>query len=298
MYYKQSRGSTASPSEFPSTESKRDLPQTVGNDAYTLNLSYRSIHDPQYEISLPITVQNQVDTIQTAITASNITKPRYCILPADTPLPPESCQSEPSLLVCWCAVALLPKMWPLGWRSLPVELRLEVLEYVVDAILPGEGHESLAILSEYATVSHEWRSFLRKAHLRRLVISDNDLDFFQRMIARRRSQKPAYSMLTEHIWLRISLLPYRHSESSICRQGCKEPQPEEEAKANDIHFTQSMYVLFQATVALKMPKLKVIEFLKLRTKAWLCLPLRQHPRTVGTRLPHYRTEQLEVDIRQ
>lgn len=50
-----------------------------------------------------------------------------------------------------------------------MELRLEILEHVVNVILPGEGHESLAMLSAYATVSHDWRSFFEKHTFRALL---------------------------------------------------------------------------------------------------------------------------------
>lgn len=148
-------------------------------------------------------------------------------------------------------------MSPVGWKHLPLELRFMILKEVLGEVgkatssSPGSGRKTLAL---YATVSTDWQLFFEKINFRRLVLSSEDLVNFHEMIIRRQSKEPAWTMRIEHIWLRLSLLPYPHHEGNQDCQDCREPESETEIKQNDTIFTNAIRHLLQALALLSADK--------------------------------------------
>ncbi|OIW22768.1 hypothetical protein CONLIGDRAFT_687186 [Coniochaeta ligniaria NRRL 30616] len=145
-------------------------------------------------------------------------------------------------------------MPPLHWTNLPVELRLLILEDVLEATSTSQENKSLA---RYAQVSHEWQRFFEQSTFRRLVLSADDLYYFQKIVLRRYQPyqlagqlESAYRLPIEHIWLRLSLFEYGQAGG---HWDCLVPETDVEVAGNDILFTEAIWKLFTVLASLGPP---------------------------------------------
>jgi hypothetical protein len=101
-------------------------------------------------------------------------------------------------------------------------------------------------------VSHEWRVFVERSTFRRLVLSSGDLDAFDALIARRRTNVNLQVPIG-HIWLRLVLPEYNCPD-------CQRPENSLEAATNEKMFTEAMWKLLQALALLGPGRGLTLEF--------------------------------------
>ena len=118
---------------------------------------------------------------------------------------------------------------------LPAEIRLMILEELQTQVEPQ---------APYAQVFHEWHVFVERSTFHRLVLSSGDLDAFNALIARRRTDVHL-QVPVGHIWFRLVLPEYNCPD-------CQRPENSLEAATNDKLSTEAMRKLLQ-TLALFGP---------------------------------------------
>ncbi|KAF3808994.1 hypothetical protein GCG54_00011186, partial [Colletotrichum gloeosporioides] len=121
-----------------------------------------------------------------------------------------------------------------AWPSLPFEIRQAILELVISHQKPkrdlGEQPDGRGT-AIFATVSTEWQSFFEAKHFGMLLLTQQCLSDFKKIIQGRRRK------LVNHVWLRIELNPYD------CRSCWLMEDPLDEI-SNRAIFTDALKVLF------------------------------------------------------
>jgi hypothetical protein len=146
-------------------------------------------------------------------------------------LPPEEVMSPEAMSMSAdrASAQVIPT---LQWTKFPAEIRLMILEEVQNQEQP---------LATFVQVSHEWRVFFERWTFGRLVLSQEDIDEFKRIVARRSIDH--LHVPVAHIWLRLVLPEYNCPD-------CEEPESESEIVTNNVMFTGAMWKLFEALALL------------------------------------------------
>lgn len=93
-----------------------------------------------------------------------------------------------------------------------------ILEDVISCSLTTDAYGKPG-LAPLASVCQEWRAFFEHHIFRRLVLDNDDIEFFSKALASPNDIRIRY---IKHIWLRVTLSPYecpdcRKSESWLTR---------------------------------------------------------------------------------
>ncbi len=119
---------------------------------------------------------------------------------------------------------------PFYWISLPVEIRLMILEAITQQKHPG--------WASFASVCREWQLFIEKRNFHQLKLQVPCLDDFERLIVRQRE-------LVHHIWFDIELPGY------TCRC-CKRDESMSCTLRNDSIVSKGIWKLFSILSAWKL----------------------------------------------
>lgn len=90
------------------------------------------------------------------------------------------------------------------WSSLPLELRLQIFEYVA-----GQQEHRAMGFSRYTYVSSEWQDYFEKFTFRRLLIDNSQLVRFSKMTTGEKAWRLSY---IRYLCLRIKLQDYDGTE--------------------------------------------------------------------------------------
>lgn len=133
----------------------------------------------------------------------------------------------------------------MSWTACPTEIRQEILEYLRDFkcrlydepdVRRQRREAKTASQSTYASVCREWNHFFEAANFHRLIINQDDIDTFGKLMVKGREQHPRAVDL-RWIWLRLDLPTYD------CTR-CGEPESPKEVRASKQIFTRSLRRLF------------------------------------------------------
>ncbi|OIW28880.1 hypothetical protein CONLIGDRAFT_396718 [Coniochaeta ligniaria NRRL 30616] len=139
----------------------------------------------------------------------------------------------------------------MSWEILPVELRHMILENVLEWSA-GINSGLARGLASYAMVCAEWQHYFERVSFGQLIVTDEDLERFQQIVARRHLQRPVCQIRPYYVWLRVVLLRYRnypHQHETPDCLDCIEPENDEEVADNDVIFTEALWILLE-TLAL------------------------------------------------
>ncbi|KAH7318212.1 hypothetical protein B0I35DRAFT_478740 [Stachybotrys elegans] len=117
------------------------------------------------------------------------------------------------------------------WSTLPAEIRLLILENVINSYEDEENKQNSHPLSKLAVVSNEWQYQIEKHLFKRLIINQHDIDAFHCIFTDHRRKFPQW------VWLRYELPTYGCDV-------CNLPETPADIEANNASFGRSVEKLF------------------------------------------------------